>query len=45
MNSTGRNVLTSQVHVQRSHSGSAAEDVRRKPPGSTSQTVSVRSPR
>lgn len=45
MNSTGRNVLTSQEHVQGSHSGSAAEDVRREPPGPTSQTVTVRSPR
>lgn len=45
MNSTGRSVLTSQEHVQRSHGGSAAEDVRREPPGPTSQTVTVRSPR
>lgn len=45
MNSAGRNVLTSQEHAQRSNGGSAAEDVRREPPGPTSQTVTVRSPR
>ena len=45
MNSTGRSVLTSQEHVQRSRGGSAAEDVRREPPDATSQTVTVRSPR
>jgi len=45
MNSTGRNVLTSHEHVQRFHGGPTAEDVRQEPPRSTSQTVTVRSPR